>query len=430
MKMRYAQIDKELFIQNRKKFVARMKPNSIAVFNSNDILPTNADGVLPFKQNSDLFYLTGIDQEETTLVLFPDCNNEEYREVLFCKETSELIQIWEGHKLSKSEAQSISGIDTVLWNSQLDATLFQLIPDSSSIYLNQNEHSRATREVETRDDRFLTKIKSDFPLHLLKRSAPLLHQLRYVKSSIEVEQIQKACNITEKAFRRVLNFVKPDVFEYEIEAEITHEFLINRSRGHAYQPIVASGADSCVLHYIDNDKACKAGELILMDFGAEYANYNSDLTRTIPVSGKYTSRQKEVYNAVLDVMKFAISQLVVGNTFKEYNKAIASAIEEKMVNLGLLTMDEIKNQNPKMPAFRKYFMHGTSHSLGLDVHDVDDRSLPFEAGMIFTCEPGIYIPSEKIGIRIENDILITKDGNIDLMKNIPIEADEIEELMN
>lgn len=428
--MRYDRIDTELFIRNRERFIERMKPNSIAIFNSNDILPTNADGMMPFKQNSDLFYLSGLDQEETTLVLYPDSKNDEFKEIVFCKETSEFIKIWEGYKLTKQQAQDISGVDTILWNSQLESTLATIIPQAEFIYLNQNEHSRATREVQTRDDRFSEFIRKEYPLHKLERSAPHLHQLRYVKSKKEIALIQHACNITEKAFRRILPFVKPGVSEFEIEAEITHEFLINKSRGHAYQPIVASGGDSCVLHYIDNDKVCQDGDLILMDFGAEYANYNSDLTRTIPVNGKYTDRQKAVYNAVLRVMKAAKEMLVIGNTFKDYNKEVGLLMQSELIDLGLLTKHDVEKQDSKAPAYRKYFMHGTTHSLGLDVHDVDDRSLFFASGMVFTCEPGIYIPGENIGVRIENDIVITPEGNNDLMKNIPIEAEEIEELMN
>lgn len=393
-------------------------------------MPTNADGSFPFRQNNDIYYLSGIDQEESILLLFPDAKNESDREILFLKETNELIAIWEGHKHSKDEASTLSGIKSVYWLHEFEQVLQNIATTVDHIYLNNNEHSRSTSEVQTRDNRFRVWCKRNYPTKSFQRLAPLMHQLRYIKESQEIEQIQKACNITEKAFRRVLQFTKPGVYEYEIEAEIIHEFIRNGSRGHAYQPIIASGLDSCVLHYIDNSKKCKDGDILLFDFGAEYANYNADLSRTIPVNGKYTPRQKAVYNATLNVQKQAIQLLVEGTTFETYNKAVGEMMTEEMIKLNLFTLSNVKKQNPKQPLYRKYFMHGTSHSLGLDVHDVDDRSIPFKDGMVFTCEPGIYIPQEQIGVRIENDIVITKNGNIDLMKNIPIEAEEIEDLMN
>lgn len=426
--MRYEPIDNELFKLNRQKFIDRMLPNSIAIFHSNDILPTNADGVLPFKQNSDLFYLTGIDQEETTLVLFPDSTTEAYREILFIKETSELIAIWEGHKLSKEEGLEKSKIKTIFWQKDLHEVLQLLIPHAAYIYLNNNEHARSTSEVETRNDRLGKKLRLAYPLMKYERAAPIMHQLRFVKSEKEIETIQKACDITEKGFRRVLSFTKPGKFEYEIEAEATHEFLINRSRGHAYQPIIASGKNACVLHYIDNNEKTKDGDLILMDFGAEYGNYNSDLTRTIPANGKFTKRQKEVYNAVLHVLNEAKKMLIPGNTFPKYNEAVGQLMERELIKLGLLNPEQVAKQDPSAPLYRKYFMHGTSHSLGLDVHDVDDRRMPFEKGMVFTCEPGIYIPEENIGIRLENNIVVDEEP-IDLMNNIPITVEEIEALM-
>jgi Xaa-Pro aminopeptidase len=427
--MKYSAIDSKLFIENRKRFAASLKPNSIALFVSNDILPTNADGAMGFVQNSDLFYLTGVDQEETILLIYPDAKNGAHKEVLFVRETNETIAIWEGAKLTKEQATETSGIKNVIWNQAFDSFLKTVVFQAEHIYLNSNEHTRRYIDTETAEMRFNKNIISKFPLHKVERAAPIMHKLRAIKSSYEVALIQQACNITEKGFRRLLGFVKPGVMEYEIEAELVHEFVRNRSRGFAYGPIIASGGNACVLHYVDNNKECKAGDVILLDVAAEYANYASDLTRCVPVSGKFTARQKEVYNAVLRVMRAATKMLVVGNTIPEYHKAVGHLMEKELVDLGLITLDDIKNQNPEWPAYKKYFMHGTSHFLGLDVHDVGDFNRPLEAGMVFTCEPGIYIPQENLGIRIENDILITANGPDDLMKNIPIEADEIEALM-
>ncbi len=427
--MKYSAIDSKLFIENRKRFAASLKPNSIALFVSNDILPTNADGAMGFVQNSDLFYLTGVDQEETILLIYPDAKNGAHKEVLFVRETNETIAIWEGAKLTKEQATATSGIKNVMWVQGFEGFLKTVIFQAEHIYLNSNEHSRRYIDTETAEMRFNKNILSKFPLHKVERSAPIMHKLRAIKSSYEVALIQQACNITEKGFRILLGFVKPGVMEYEIEAELVHEFVRNRSRGFAYGPIIASGGNACVLHYVDNNKECKAGDVILLDVAAEYANYASDLTRCVPVSGKFTPRQKEVYNAVLRVMRAATKMLVVGNTIPEYHKAVGHLMEKELVDLGLITLDDIKNQNPEWPAYKKYFMHGTSHFLGLDVHDVGDFNRPLEAGMVFTCEPGIYIPQENLGIRIENDILITANGPDDLMKNIPIEADEIEALM-
>jgi Xaa-Pro aminopeptidase len=427
--MKYTVIDPGLFIENRKRFAASLKPNSIALFVSNDIMPTNADGSMGFVQNSDLFYLTGVDQEETFLLIYPDARTNSHKEILFVRETNETIAIWEGAKLNQSEATKVSGIKTVMWTSSFEQFLKSVIFQAEHIYLNSNEHSRRYIEVETAEMRFNKNIMSKFPLHKFERSAPLMHKLRAIKSKQEVELIQKACDITEKGFRRLLGFVKPGVMEYEIEAELVHEFVRNRSRGFAYGPIIASGFNACVLHYVDNNKECKAGDVILLDVAAEYGNYASDLTRCLPVSGKFTPRQKQVYNAVLRVMKGATAMLTVGNTIPEYHKAVGSLMEKELVDLGLITMDEIKNQNPEWPAYKKYFMHGTSHFLGLDVHDVGDFNRKLEAGMVFTCEPGIYIREENLGIRLENDILVSVNGPVDLMKNIPLEADEIEALM-
>ncbi|MEO6903895.1 MAG: aminopeptidase P N-terminal domain-containing protein [Bacteroidia bacterium] len=427
--MKYAPIQSKLFIENRKRFISKLKPNAIAIFVSNDIMPTNADGSMGFIQNSDLFYLSGIDQEETILLIYPDAANGSHKEILFVRETSETIAIWEGAKLNKEQATQISGIKNIQWVAHFEQLLQTIIYQPEFIYLNSNEHTRRYIETESAEMRFNKKIKARFPLYKIERSAPIMHNLRAVKSDVEIEVLQQACNITEKGVRRLLSFIKPGVMEYEIEAELMHEFLRNRSRGFAYSPIIASGDSACVLHYLENDKECKEGDLILLDIGAEYGNYKSDLTRCIPVSGKFSTRQKEVYNAVLRVMRAAINMLTVGNTFTEYNKAVGKLMEKELVDLGLLTTDEIKNENPNLPAYKKYFMHGTSHFLGLDVHDVGDFNRKMEAGMVFTCEPGIYIPAEGLGIRIENNILITEKGPIDLMKNIPIEVEEIEMLM-
>ncbi|HXA02586.1 MAG TPA: aminopeptidase P N-terminal domain-containing protein [Cytophagaceae bacterium] len=428
--MKYLPIGKELFIENRRKFVKELKPGSIAIFNSNDIMPTNADGTMPFRQNNDLFYLSGIDQEETILILFPDSKNSNQREMLFVKETNEHIAIWEGQKLTKKQAMEASGIQNIQWTKQFDHLLEQIIPESEYIYLNSNEHSRAAKLVQTRDDRFSKHLREQFPLSKYERSAPIMQALRTIKSAKEIELISKACEITEKAFRRILSFVKPGITEYEIEAEFIHEFLRSRSRGPAYQPIIASGFDSCILHYVENHKTCIAGDIILMDVAAEYANYASDMTRVIPVNGKFTKRQKDVYNAVLRIMREATTMLVPGNTLTEYNKEVNKITESELVGLGLLNKTQLKNQDPENPLLRKYFMHGASHALGLDVHDVYDKYNIFKEGMVFTCEPGIYIREESLGIRLENNILVSSNGPIDLMKNIPVEAEEIEYLMD
>lgn len=425
--MKYLQIENNLFIENRKKFRNKLVKNTLAIFNSNDIMPTNADGTMPFRQNNDLFWLSGVDQEESVLVIYPD-NNEE-KEILFLKETNNHIAIWEGAKLTKEEALNVSGISTVYWLSEMEEILKELIDKCDGIYLNKNIHSRSASEVETRDDRFRKKIYEKYDKEILE-VAPIMHELRAIKSETEISLLQNACNITEKGVRRILPFINPGVMEYEIEAELMHEFLRNRSVGFAYQPIIGSGRDSCVLHYIDNNKECKDGDILLMDFGAEYANYASDLTRTVPVNGRYSKRQKDVYNSVLHVMKEATKMLRPGTMFKEYNAEIGKIMESELINLGLLDKYEVQKQDPKNPLFRKYFMHGTSHYLGLDVHDVGDFDWPMKEGMVFTCEPGIYILEEELGIRLENDVLITSNGPDDLMKNIPIEIEEIEDLMN
>jgi Xaa-Pro aminopeptidase len=428
--MRYLPIDSSLFIQNRQKFAAALKPNAIAVFNSNDIMPTSADGVRSFIQNTDLFYLSGIDEEESILVIFPDAGEEKHREILFIKETSKDIAVWEGPKYSKDEASKISGIKTVHWIREFEKIFKDLVFKADRIYLNTNEHLRADGIVETRDARFLKWCKQQYPLHKYNRAAPIMHDLRTIKSEIELELIKQACRITQKAFLRVLNFIRPGVWEFEIEAEIVHEFLTHRSRWPAYAPIVASGPNACILHYVQNNRQCADGDLLLMDFGAEYANYASDMTRTVPVNGKFTQRQKEIYNAVLRVQKAAVQMLESGNSFETYNKEVGLVIEKELIGLGLLDAGAVNNQNPDDPLYKQYFMHGASHHLGLDVHDLGSKYRKFEDGMVLTCEPGIYVKTEGIGVRLENDILIAKDGPVDLMETIPIEAEEIEDLMN
>ena len=428
--MKYEQIDNQLFIHNRAKFAKELKPNAIAIFNSNDIVTTGADSTTPFVQHRDIFFLSGIDQEESILLLFPDCKDEKHREVLFLKETNETIAIWEGEKLNEEQAFEVSGIKTVYWLQDFDRIFESLVTVAERIYLNTNEHHRANKEAENREDRFIKKCKAQYPLHEYERSAPIMHKIRSVKHPIEIELMQKACDITEKGVRRLLSFIKPGVMEYNIEAELMHEFLNNRSKGFSYTPIVASGYAACVLHYIENNKECKDGDVILMDFGAEYANYSSDLTRSFPVNGKFTARQKAVYNSVLKVKKGAEKLLVAGTLIGDYHKAVGLLMQEELLTLGLITKEDIKNEDPNWPAYKEYFMHGTSHFIGLDTHDYGLYTEPIKAGMVFTIEPGIYIPEENLGIRLEDNYVIQESGApINLMKNIPIEADEIEALM-
>ncbi|WP_186758465.1 aminopeptidase P family protein [Echinicola salinicaeni] len=428
--MRYTAINPSFYKSNREKLVKQLNPKSIAVFHSNDLMPTNADGTMKFRQNNDLFYFTGIDQEETVLLVCPDFPNEAMREILFVRETNEHIAIWEGNKLSKEEAARISGIKQVRWISEYDSVLNQLMCYCDHVFLHTNEHRGASNEVETRNARYIKKIRETFPLHNYQRLAPIMERLRTVKGQDEINQMQRACDITEKGFRRVLGFVQPGVKEYEIEAEFMHEFLRHGSRGFAYEPIIGSGANSCVLHYLENDKICNSGELILMDVGAEYGNYNADMTRTIPVNGRFSPRQKAVYEAVLRVKKDAVTMLRPGVVIQEFQKEVAKIMEEELIGLGLLDRTDVKNQDPRHPLYRKYFMHGTSHHLGLDVHDIGPVYEPIKPGMVFTVEPGIYIREEKIGIRLENNYVIRQGRNLDLMGNIPIEVEEIEELMN
>ncbi len=428
--MKYHQIDKILFEKNRSRFRKHLKPNSIAIFHSNDIYPTNADGSLPFRQNNDVLHLSGVDQEESVLVVFPDSFNADHKEILFLKETSDLIAIWEGAKLDKKQATATSGIRTVYWLSQIEKILFPLIIEAENIYLNSNEHLRASIKLETRTDRFTKECKERFPLHNYERASKIMHVIRAEKHPIEVDLIRQACDITRKGMDRVLDFVKPGVWEYEIEAEIIHEFVRNRSRGFAYEPIIGSGLNACVLHYIDNNAQCNDGDVILMDFGAEYANYASDLTRCVPVNGKFTSRQRDVYNAVLRVHYECAKMLKPGVLVTEYQVEVGKIMENELLGLNLLDKTDIKNEDPNWPAYKKYFMHGTSHYMGLDVHDVGTWVKPIPENSVFTIEPGIYIQEEKLGIRLENDYLITNDGAVNLMDDIPIEVEEIENKMN
>lgn len=427
--MRYEPIDSELFIRNRENLRGLLKPNSIVIVHSNDIYPTNADGTMAFKQNSDLFHLSGVDQEESVLVLLPDAVDPKEREILFVRETNEHIAVWEGDKLTKEQAKAVSGIERIEWVHSFESFLHRMVPQADHIYLVTNEHLRASVVVETRNARFIKDCQARYPLHRYERLAPLMHRLRITKDPVEVRMIQKACDITEAGFRRLLGFIKPGVGEWEIEAELLHEFVRRGSRGFAYAPIIGSGKNACVLHYVENDKVCKDGDVVLLDVAAEYAGWNSDLTRSVPVNGKFTPRQRQVYDAVLRVFHGANAILRPGNTPLEYQKQVVELMEKELVDLGLFTAKEAREQGPDKALVKKYFMHGTSHHLGLDVHDVNPPHEPFAEGMVFTIEPGIYIREEGLGVRLENDVLIAKDRNIDLMANIPIEADEIEALM-
>ncbi len=429
--MKYHQIDRNLFIKNRAKFTAQMKPNSVAVFNSNDNYPVSADTTLPFAQHRDIFYLSGVDQEESVLLLFPDAPYDNLKQILFLKETNEHIAIWEGEKLTKEKAFEVSGIKTVIWVQDFHKTLKEVMAYAETIYINTNEHYRAAVETETREARFVKWWIANYPAHQVAKSNPILQRIRSIKETEELDLIQNACNITEKGFRRLLSFVKPNVTEYEIEAELIHEFIRNRSRGFAYTPIIASGNNANVLHYIENNQQCKAGDLILLDVAAEYANYSSDLSRTIPVSGKYSDRQKAVYNAVLRVKNEATKMLVPGTLWKQYHLEVGKIMTSELLGLGLLDKADVQNENPEWPAYKKYFMHGTSHHMGLDTHDYGLLHEPMQANMVFTVEPGIYIPAEGFGIRLEDDVVIQPSGApFNLMRNIPIEVDEIESLMN
>ncbi len=428
--MKYLPICNDIFTINRKNFLSRLKPCSLAIFHSNDEFPRNGDQNFLFKQNPDFFYLTGIDQEQSILLLFPDCPNPLYKEVLFLRQTNEHIAIWEGHKYTKEEAKKVSGIENIFWLNEFDVILHTIINYAEHIYINTNENDRYAHTVPYRDIRMFETLRAKYPLHHYERSALILRDLRVVKSAIEIELTKKACDITRDAFVRVLKFVKPGVTEYEIEAEITHEFLWQRATGHAYSPIIASGKNAIVLHYTDNNQVCNDGDVILFDFAAEYANYNADMSRSVPVNGRFTKRQRDVYDAVLRVMRAATKLIVAGTIWNEYHDEVGRIMTDELIGLGLLDKHDVAKQDPKMPLYKKYFMHGTSPPLGLDVHDFASRYKPFEEGNILTCEPGIYIPEEGLGVRIENDILITAGGNIDLMADIPVEAEHIEEIMN
>ena len=427
--MKYNQINSELFIQNRERFKKQLKANSIAIFNSNDEHPWNGDALHSFKQNSDLFYLSGIDQEETILVLFPDCVIEEFRECLFVKRTDEKMITWNGYKVNQKHATEISGIKNVYWTDEFEVKMRPMINYAQNIYLTLNENDRSVVSSHYKDLRFANEMRNKYPLHNFERAAPILHRLRSIKSVHELELMKAAISISEKMFNRVLKFVKPGAWENEIEAEVIHEFLKNKANGHSFGPIVASGKNACILHYVDNNCQCKEGDLLLLDTGADYANYASDMTRTIPINGKFSARQKQVYNAVLNVMREAKKILKPGVMLMEYQKQVGLIMEKELIDLGLINTNDIKNQNADWPAYKKYFMHGTSHFLGIDVHDVGMRYEPIKAGMTFSCEPGIYINEEGIGIRLENEILITETACIDLMEHIPIEVEHIEDLM-
>lgn len=429
--MKYLPIPNSLYLKNRQKFTAQMIPGSLAVFNSNDIYPVSADSTLPFAQHSDILYLSGADQEETILLLFPEALNPAHKEILFVRETNEHIAVWEGAKYTKEKATEISGIQTIMWLSDFDKVFFDLMTEAHTVYFNTNEHYRQTVETQTREDRFIAKCKAQFPAHQWQKSQPILQEIRGVKEPEEIAQMQTACNITEKGIRRLLGFIKPGVWEYEIEAELLHEFVRNRSKGFAYTPIIASGPNANVLHYIENNQQCQAGDLILMDVAAEYANYRSDLTRTFPVSGRFTERQAAVYNAVLRVKNAATKLLVPGTLWAEYHQAVGVIMTDELLGLGLLDPADVHNQDPNKPAYKKYFMHGTSHHIGLDTHDYGALKTPMKAGMVFTVEPGIYIPEEGMGIRLEDNVVIQEQGEpLNLMAHIPIEIAEIEALMN
>lgn len=426
--MRHAPIDSQLFVENRDRLKKLLLPKSLAIVNANDVLPTNADGSLALHPNSDLFHLTGIEQEESILLLAPDAFDPKHREILFLREPNELLKIWEGHKHSKDEAQKISGIKQIKWLSEFPVIFRQLMCELEHVYLNSNEHKRAVVEVETRDARFIRECQREFPLHTYHRLARLMHQVRVVKTAAEIALLKESVAITDEGFRRLLKFVKPGVNECEIEAELIHEFTRRRAK-FAYGPIIASGENACVLHYHQNDQPCKKGDLLLLDVAACYANYNADLTRTIPVSGKFTRRQKQVYNAVLRVMRASIAGATVGKLPRDWLKESQAMMNDELLSLGLLKKSDIKKQTEDEPASRKYFMHGLGHPLGLDVHDVGFTTEPFAPGWVLTVEPGIYIPKEGFGVRLENDIVVTANGPVDLMASTPIEAEEIEDFM-
>lgn len=428
--MKYLPLKQEFFRKNRDNYVSRLKNASIALFFSNDEYTRSGDQTYAFRQNPDFFYLSGIDQEQSILLLFPHCPNPLYREVLFLRQTNPHIAVWEGHKYTKEEARETSGISAVYWLDQFDDILHSVVNYASDIYINLNENDRYSHKVPYSDIRKLNQLREQYPLHNYQRSAPIMRDLRAVKSDTEIGQIRKACGITRDAFIRVLKFTRPGVAEYEIEAEIIHEFIRQRATGHAYMPIIASGKNAIVLHYNENNQPCRDGDLVLMDFGAEYANYNADMTRTIPVNGRFTARQKAVYTSVLTVLRESVKLLRPGTLWNAYHEEVGKIMTAELISLGLLKQHEVDRQDPAMPLYKKYFMHGNSHHLGLDVHDFAGRYTPFAAGNVLTVEPGIYIPEEGFGIRLENNVLITESGQTDLMADIPIEPEEIETIMN
>lgn len=428
--MRYNTVNPTLFKENRARFVAQMKPNSIAIIHSSDMMSRNGDTHFPYRQSSDLFYLTGLDQEEVVLVLFPDCpRGNQFKEIIFTKETNEHIAVWEGYKYTKKDASKTSGVGSVYWLDEMQPLFNELILLAETIYVNTNENDRAAMDYPSRDVRHALALKKEYVGHNFERAQPILKNLRMIKSQVEIDLMQKACDITNNAFRRVLATTQPGITEYEVEANVIYEFMRGGAAGHAYTPIIAGGSNACVLHYIANDQVLKDGDLMLMDFGAEYANYAADMSRTIPVNGRFTARQKAVYNAVLNVKKEAEGLLVLGNNLADYHQEVGKIMESELIALGLLNKEAVRQQDPSRPLYKKYFMHGTSHHLGLDVHDLCHRYVGFEAGMVFTCEPGIYIPEENIGIRIEDDLVVTNSKPLNLMADIPIEVEEIEELM-
>ncbi len=427
--MRHHPIDNLLFKTSRRRFIQRLPKNATAILFSSDQYPRNGDQLFKFRQNSDLFYLTGVDQEKTILLISPDCPNQKLKEALFIIKTNEKLATWEGHKYTKEEAREISGIENIFWLDDFEIFLREALSFTKTVFLNSNEYVKFFSEVPDKNHRFAIEFKDKYPLHKIERAAPILTELRTIKSEAEIKLIQKASDITQKGFERILRFVKPGVHEFEIEAELDHEFTINRANGHGYAPIIASGKNACVLHYIDNNEVCVDGDLLLMDFGAEYANYTADMSRTIPVNGKFSERQKACYKAVLRVFKELRKLYVPGNTPDFINTSAEQLMEAELIKLGLFTAADVKNQDKEYPLIKKYFMHGVAHPIGLDVHDVGSKYAPFEPGMIFTCEPGLYIREENIGIRLENDILITEDKPIDLMENIPIEINDIERIM-
>ena len=427
--MRHKPIKNKLFSENRKRLTTLLAPKSLAVINANDLLPVNADATLVMHPNSDLFFLSGIEQEESILLIFPDAAEEKNREILFLREPNEHLKIWEGYKHTKEDARKISGIKNVQWLSEFPVTFRSLMLESDAAYLNSNEYKRANVEMETRDVRFIRQCQQDYPLHDFRRLAPLLHQLRVTKTDLELELLKEAIDITTKGFNRMLRFVKPGVTEYEVEAELAKEYIKRRGK-FAYPPIIAAGKNNCVLHYWQNDQPCKKGQLLLMDAASGYANYNADLTRTIPVSGRFSRRQKKVYNAVLRVLWASIAGATVGKLHRDWQKESQVHMNEELLKLGLLKPSQVKKQDPENPACRKYYMHGLGHPLGLDVHDVGDMNVPFAPGTVLTVEPGIYLPDEGFGVRLEDDIVVTENGPVNLMKKIPIEANEIESIMN